>query len=52
MKRTIMTYGGYFERFMMTLNDKEQRKIDYIIGLMATEDRVPIKFIKHLRNGL
>ena len=52
MKRAIMTYGGYFERFMMTLNDKEQRKIDYIIGLMATEDRVPIKFIKHLRNGL
>ena len=52
MKRTIMTYGGYFERFMMTLNDKEQRKIDYIIGLMATEARVPIKFIRHLRNGL
>lgn len=33
MKRTIMTYGGYFERFMMTLNADEQRKIEYILTL-------------------
>ncbi len=52
MKRVIMTYGGYFERFMMTLNEKEQRKVDYILGLMTTKDKIPTKFIKHLRDGL
>lgn len=52
MKRVILTYGGYVERFMMTLNDKEQRKVDYILGLMTTKDKIPTKFIKHLRDGL
>jgi len=37
MKRVIMTYGGYFERFMMTLTDKEQKKINYILSLLETE---------------
>ena len=37
MKRTIMTYGGYFERFIMTLTLNERRK-----------DRLPVKFIKHI----
>lgn len=32
MKRTIMTYGGYFERFIMTLSYKERKKIDYIVS--------------------
>lgn len=52
MKRTIMTYGGYFERFMMTLNADEQRKIEYILTLLENEDRLPIRFIKHIRSGL
>ena len=26
MKRQILTYGGYFEAFMNTLNEKEQKK--------------------------
>lgn len=52
MKRTIMTYGGYFERFMMTLNVGERRKIDYILSLLENEDRLPVRFIKHIRDGL
>lgn len=52
MKRVILTYGGYFERFIMTLNEKERKKIDYIIGLMTTIDRVPTKFIRYIRDGL
>ncbi len=52
MKRVIMTYGGYFERFMMTLTDKEQKKINYILSLLETEDRMPSKFIKYLRDGI
>ena len=52
MKRRIVTYGGYFERFISELTDKEIKKLDYIISLLETEDRLPIKFIKYLRDGL
>ena len=52
MKRTIMTYGGYFERFIMTLSYKERKKIDYILSLLETEDRIPKKFIRLIRDGM
>lgn len=52
MKRKIITYGGYFERFIATLSEKELLKINYIISLLETEDRMPSKFIKYIRDGL
>ena len=52
MNRKIRTYGGYFEAFMDTLTEKEQDKIQYILLLLKTQDRVPIKFIKLIRDGL
>lgn len=52
MKRKIITYGGYFEQFISTLTDRELKKLDYIISLLETEDRLPIKFIKFIRDEL
>lgn len=52
MKRIILTYGGYFERFMSTLKEKEQEKIQYGLLLLKTQDRLPMKFIKFIRDGL
>lgn len=52
MKRKIITYGGYFERFISSLTGKELKKLDYVISLLETEDRLPVKFIKFLRDGL
>ena len=52
MKRRIITYGGYFERFISNLTEKELIKLDYIISLLESEDRLPVKFIKSLRDGL
>lgn len=52
MKRKIITYGGYFEAFIATLSEKELRKLDYVISLLETEDRLPLRFIKFLREGL
>lgn len=46
-----MTYGGYFERFIATLTEKELRKLDYIISLLESEERLPVK-LKSLRDGL
>ena len=50
--RRIITYGGYFEAFMASLSVKEQRKVDYVVSLLATQDRLPVKFIKHIKDGL
>lgn len=52
MRRKIITYGGYFELFISTLTEKERKKLDYIISLLETEDRLPVKFIKFLRDEL
>lgn len=52
MKRRIMTYGGYFESFMSTLKEKEQEKIQYGLLLLKTQDRLPVKFVKLIRDAL
>jgi len=50
--RKIITYGGYFEHFMSTLTLDEQKKIDYGLMLLKTQDRVPVKFVKLIREGV
>lgn len=52
MKRKILTFGGYFEQFMKSLTEKEQDKIQYGLLLLKTQDRIPTKFIKAVREGL
>ena len=52
MNRKIKTYGGYYEAFTETLTDKEQDKIDYCLLLLKTQDRVPVKFVKFVREDL
>jgi putative addiction module killer protein len=52
MYRTIITFGGYFEEFIDKLSDKEQQKIDYLLTLLRTQDRLPVKFIKLIREGV
>jgi len=47
-----MTYGGYFEAFLATLNEKVQEKIEYGLALLKYEHRIPAKFVKHIREGL
>ena len=48
MKRKIIAFGNYYHDFLKTLNEKESRKVKYIISLLETEDRMPVKFIRHL----
>jgi hypothetical protein len=52
MERKLRTYGGYFEAFMVTLTGKERQRIQYGLDLLKTQDRIPIKFVKHIRDGL
>lgn len=52
VKRKIVLYGDYFQRFAKTLNEKELLKLNYIISLLETQDRMPVKFIRFIRDGL
>ena len=52
MERRILTYGGYFKAFMETLSEKEQTKIQYGLLLLKTQDRLPKKFVKLIRDGI
>ena len=48
MNRKIIAFGSYYHDFMSTLSEKESRKIKYILSLLEREDRMPVKFIRHL----
>ncbi len=52
MKRKIILFGDYFQRFIATLNKKELLKLKYIVSLLETEDRMPVKFMRLIRDGL
>ena len=52
MKRKIRTYGGYFEAFMATLKEKEQEKVQYGLLLLKSQDRLPKKFVKLVRESI
>lgn len=52
MKRRIITFGRYFGEFIEKLTEKEREKVDYALVLLRTQDRLPAKFVKHIRDGL
>lgn len=52
MERKIKTYGGYFEAFMASISIDVQKKVDYCLDLLKTQDRVPAKFVKYIKDGL
>lgn len=39
MDRKIFTYGGYFERFIQSLTEKEQQKVKYGLLLLKSQDK-------------
>ena len=52
MDRKIVTYGGYFERFMRGLTEKEQQKIKYGLLLLKLKDKISTRFVKYIREGI
>ncbi len=50
--RKIITYGGYFQQFMSKLDKSTQKKINYGLLLLKTEDRLPKQFVKLVTNGI
>ncbi len=50
--RKIIIYDNYFERFMETLSEKVQTKIQYGLLLLKTQERISAKFVKFIRDGI
>jgi putative addiction module killer protein len=50
--RGILTYGGYFEAFVETLEEEVERIIDYGLQLLKTQERISAKIVKHVGDGL
>jgi phage-related protein len=51
-RRTIIAFGNYYGEFIKTLNEKAVTKLKYLLLLLETVDRLPMKFIKYIRDGL
>lgn len=51
-ERKIIAYKNYFLDFILSLNEKEAIKIYYVLDMLKVQDRVPVKFVKYLRDGL
>ena len=52
MNRKIIAYKDYFNTFFANLDKGTQDKILYVLMLLRTQDRLPTKFIKAIRDGL
>ena len=52
MKRKVIAYGNYYKEFLSTLSEREILKLKYILSLLETNDRMPVKFIKYIRDEL
>jgi len=52
LKRRIKAFGEHYHNFMQTLGEKEKLKMKYIVSLLETGDRMPVKFMKFIREGV
>lgn len=49
MVREIKFYKNYFIDFYISLDSPTQDKIEYVFKVIRTVDRIPEKFIKHIK---
>lgn len=50
MIREIKFYKNYFIEFYIARDKKVQEKIEYAFRLIRTVERIPEKFLKHIKN--
>jgi phage-related protein len=49
--RNIFYYKSYYLDFFNTLNDEVKRKFNWTLKLIATVERIPVKYFKHIKNS-
>jgi phage-related protein len=48
--RNIFYYKNYYLDFFKTLDIEVKKKFNWTLKLIATVDRIPVKYFKHLEN--
>lgn len=51
-ERKIKVYGRYFIDFYQSLDEGAKNKIDYVLDMLKTQERVHVRFVKYLREGI
>ncbi len=46
--RHIIYYKDYFWDFFLSVDERSKQKIDYVLSLVKTVERIPITFFKYL----
>jgi phage-related protein len=49
--RRIFYYRNYYLDFFQTLDSKVQQKFNWTLKLVATVERIPSKYFKHIENS-
>jgi phage-related protein len=49
--RNIFYYKSYYLDFFNILNDEVKRKFNWTLKLIATVERIPVKYFKHIENS-
>lgn len=52
MRRSIKAYGTYYKDFFDSLDRPTQEKVLYGMLQLQTQERLPSKFVKYIRDGL
>lgn len=52
MSRKIIAYKHYYEYFFNSLDEGTQEKVLYGMLMLKTLDRLPVKYVKAIRDGL
>lgn len=51
-ERKIKVYGRYFIDFYQSLDEGAKDKIDYVLDMLKTQERVHVRFVKYIREGV
>lgn len=52
MVRVVEPYKDYFWEFYDEQTEKVQEKVDFVLEILQNIERVPVKFFKHLEDGI
>lgn len=47
-KRDLILYKGYFKDFYDALPFEVEKKTDYVLQIIMTEDVIPVKYFRHI----
>ena len=50
--RILEPYKNYFWDFYNSLQMKVKDKVDYVLQIVISQERIPSKFFKHLEDGI